>query len=95
MLLDQLAVHIKDARVLNLMGHYLRRTSEHGGSFRDFTKGISLGCPPSTLIGAFFLNALDAAAAKLRLFAARHGFMTNLDAVLDGFHRAHPISVHI
>lgn len=71
LLLDQLAVHIKDARVLNLMGQYLRRTSERGGSFWDFNKGISLGCPLSPLIGAFFLNALDAAAAKLRLFYVR------------------------
>lgn len=32
MLLDQLAVHIADRRVLNLLGQYLRRTSERGGS---------------------------------------------------------------
>ena len=71
MLLDQLAVHIKDRRVLNLIGQYLRRTSERGGAFWDYEKGISLGCPLSPLIGAFFLNALDAAAAKLRLFYIR------------------------
>jgi hypothetical protein len=34
-------------------------------------KGISLGCPPSPLMGAFFLNALDAAAANLRVFYIR------------------------
>jgi hypothetical protein len=71
LLLDQLAVHIKDRRVLNLMGQYLRRTSERGGSFWDHEKGISLGCPPSPLIGGFFLNALDAAAAALPLFYVR------------------------
>jgi len=71
MLLDQLAVHLKDRRVLNLIGQYLRRTSERGGAFWDYDKGISLGCPLSPLIGAFFLNALDAAAAKLRLFYIR------------------------
>ena len=71
MLLDQLAVHIKDRRVLNLMGQYLRRTSERGGAFWDYRQGISLGCPLSPLIGAFFLNALDAAAAKLHLFYVR------------------------
>jgi RNA-directed DNA polymerase len=71
MLLDQLAVHIKDHRVLNLIAQYLRRTSERGGSFWDYDKGISLGCPLSPLIGGFFLNALDAAAAKLRLFYVR------------------------
>jgi len=71
MLLDQLAVHIKDRRVLNLLGQYLRRTSERGGVFWDYEKGISLGCPLSPLIGAFFLNALDAAAAKLHLLYIR------------------------
>ena len=71
MLLDQLAVHIADRRVLNLLGQYLGRTSERGGSFWDYAKGISLGCPLSPLIGAFFLNALDAAAAKLALFYVR------------------------
>jgi hypothetical protein len=30
-LLDQLAVYIKDRRVLNLVGQYLRRTAERGG----------------------------------------------------------------
>src|SRR5271154_862137 len=45
LLLDQLAVHIKDKPVLNLLGQYLRRTSERGGVFRDYERGISLGCP--------------------------------------------------
>ena len=71
LLLDQLAFYIKDRRVLNLLGQYLRRTTESGGSFWDDDKGISLGCPLSPLIGAFFLNALDAAATKLRLFYIR------------------------
>jgi hypothetical protein len=43
-------------------------------AFWDYEKGISLGCPLSPLIGAFFLNALVAAAAKLHLFYVR--FMT-------------------
>jgi hypothetical protein len=71
LLLDQLAVHIKDRHVLSLIGQYLRRTSERGESFWDYEKGISLGCPLSPLIGGFFLHALDAAAAKLRLFYVR------------------------
>ena len=58
-------------RVLNLLGQYLRRTSEWGGAFWDYENGISLRCPLSPLIGAFFLNALDAAAAKLHLFYVR------------------------
>jgi hypothetical protein len=76
LLLDLLAVHIRDRRVLSLLGQYLRRTSERGGSFWDHEKGVSLSCPLSPLIGAFFLNALDQAAAKLRLFYIR--FMDNI-----------------
>ncbi len=45
-LLDQVAVDIKDRSVLNFISQYLRRTSERGGCFWDFEKGISLGCPP-------------------------------------------------
>jgi RNA-directed DNA polymerase len=67
LLLDQLAIHLKDKRVLNMLAQYLRRTSENGGVFKDYERGISLGCPLSPLIGAFFLHVLDQAAAKLRL----------------------------
>ena len=31
LLLDQLAIHLKDRRVLNILAQYLRRTSERGG----------------------------------------------------------------
>ncbi len=58
-LLDRLAVPIKDKAVLNLIGQYLRRTAERGGEFFDYDRGISLGCPLSPLIGAFFLDDLD------------------------------------
>ncbi len=71
LLLDLMAAHIKDRRVLNLIGQYLRRTSERGRSFWDFEKGISLGCPLSPLIGAFFLNSVDDAMKKLGLFYIR------------------------
>jgi hypothetical protein len=71
LLLDQLAVHVKDRRVLNLIGQYLRRTSERGGSFWDYEKGISLGCPLSPLIGAFFLHRLDVVMERLGLFYVR------------------------
>lgn len=78
-LLDLLAVHIKDRHVLNLIGQYLRRTSERGGVFWDYERGISLGCPLSPLIGAFFLNAVDAALDKLGLFYVR--FMDDILAL--------------
>ena len=69
--LDQLAAHIKDRRVLSLLGQYLRRTAERGGVFWDYRQGISLGCPLSPLIGAFFLSKLDMALEKLGLFFIR------------------------
>ncbi len=58
LLLDQLAEIIRDKRVLNLLGQYLRRTAERAGEFWDYGKGISLGCPLNPLIGAFFLKLL-------------------------------------
>jgi hypothetical protein len=51
MLPDQLAFHIKDRRVLNLIGQYPRRTSERGGSLWDYEKGISLGLPYPFIVG--------------------------------------------
>ncbi len=71
LLLDRMAAHIRDKAVLNLIGQYLRRTAERGGEFWDFDKGISLGCPLSPLIGAFFLDDLDRRMASLGLFYVR------------------------
>ncbi len=71
LLLDQLAVYVRDRHVLNLLGQYLRRSSERGGQFCDSEKGISLGCPLSPLIGAFFLNELDQRMARSGLFYVR------------------------
>ena len=71
LLLDQLAEIIRDKRVLNLLGQYLRRTAERGGEFRDYERGISLGCPLSPLMGAFFLKRLDAVMEASGLFYVR------------------------
>jgi RNA-directed DNA polymerase len=76
LLLDRLAAHIHDKAVLNLIGQYLRRTAERGGEFWDYDRGISLGCPLSPLIGAFFLDDLDRRMARLDLFYVR--FMDDL-----------------
>ena len=59
LLMDRLALYIRDRAILNLLGQYLRRTAESGGWFWDCECGISLGCPLSPLIGAFFLDRLD------------------------------------
>jgi hypothetical protein len=71
LLMDRLAFYIGDRHILNLLGQYLRRSSERGGEFWDYEKGISLGCPLSPLIGAFFLNALDERMEKSGLFYVR------------------------
>ncbi len=71
LLMDRLAFYIGDRHILNLLGQYLRRSSERGGEFWDYEKGISLGCPLSPLIGAFFLNALDERIEKSGLFYVR------------------------
>jgi hypothetical protein len=70
-LLDRLAEYVKDRRVLNLLRQYLRRTAERAGEFWDYGKGISLGCPLSPLIGAFFLKRLDERMERSGLFYVR------------------------
>ena len=58
-LLDRLALYVSDRSVINLVSQYLRRSVERGGCFWDFERGISLGCPLSPLMGAFYLHELD------------------------------------
>ncbi len=71
LLLDQPAALIKDRRMLNLLGQFLRRTAERGGVFWDYRLGISLGCPLSPLMGALFLKCLDERMEKSELISAR------------------------
>jgi RNA-directed DNA polymerase len=49
----------------------MKRTAEQARWFWDHDRGISLGCPLSPLIGAFFLGDLDARMAKSGLFYVR------------------------
>ena len=70
-LMDRLAQYITDRSILNLLGHYTRRTSERGGEFWDYERGISSGCPLSPLMGAFFLNELDERMERTGLFYVR------------------------
>ena len=67
----RLAAHIDDKAVLNRIGQYLLRTAERGGSIFDYDRGISLGCPLSPLIGAFFLHDLDQRMERSGMFYVR------------------------
>jgi RNA-directed DNA polymerase len=71
-LLDRLAVYIKDKNILNLVSQYLKRSTEYGGTFKDFDQGISRGCPLSPLMAAFYLHELDVALAKEPVFYIRY-----------------------
>ena len=66
-----LAFYIGDRHILNLLGQYLRRSSERGGWFWEHERGISRGCPLSPLMGAFFLHELDQRMERSGLFYVR------------------------
>ena len=70
-LIERLARHIDDRAMLDLLVQYMRRTAEHGGCFHDYERGISLGCPLSPLMGAFFLHELDERMDQSGLFYVR------------------------
>ena len=71
LLLDRLAEHIADRTVMNLLGQYLRRSICDGGNYIDIERGISLGCPLSPLMAAFYLHELDRQFEQSNLFYVR------------------------
>lgn len=71
LLMDRLAQFVRDRTLLNLCGQYLKRTAERAGWFWNYDRGISLGCPVSPLIGAFFLRDLDRQMERSGLFYVR------------------------
>jgi len=58
-LLTMLDRHVPGGRVLDLLRQYVRRTIYDGGLYEDVERGISLSCPLSPLMGAFYLKLLD------------------------------------
>jgi RNA-directed DNA polymerase len=71
LLLDRLAAHVPDRAVMNLLSQYMRRTICDGGNFIDIERGISLGCPLSPLMAAFFLHELDTQFEQIDVFYVR------------------------
>ena len=72
LLLERLERHVQDRGILAFVAQYLKRTSERGGLFYDFERGISRGCPLSPIMGAFFLSELDEALERTGLFFVRY-----------------------
>ena len=72
LLMEQLAEHVKDRLILNLLWQYLNRLVESDGLYREVQRGISRGCPLSPLIGAFYLSSLDAQFQQAGLFYVRY-----------------------
>jgi RNA-directed DNA polymerase len=70
-LLGILERRLPDGRVLDLLRQYVRRTIYDGGLYEDVERGISLGCPLSPLMGAFYLRLLDERMERIGLPYAR------------------------
>ena len=68
---ERLAGVIPEKPIRRLLWQHLRRTVEWGGLYRDIQRGVARGSPLSPLLGAFFLGGLDAALARLPVFAVR------------------------
>lgn len=68
-LLDRLARFITDRGLLNIIGQYLRRCAERGGGYWSAQRGLSLGCPLSPIMGAYFLRDLDEELTRTGLFS--------------------------
>jgi RNA-directed DNA polymerase len=71
LLMDRLAHYTGDRTILSLCGQCMKRTYEQGDWFWSHDRGISLGCPLSPPIGAFFLGELDARMERSGLFYVR------------------------
>ncbi len=70
-LLARLKLYVADARLLDLLRQYLRRTIYDGGRYEDVKLGIPLGCPLSPLMGALYLELLDERMAATGSFYVR------------------------
>lgn len=62
---------LKEPFLPHLIRRFLQHTIYDNGFYTTVLKGISLGCPLSSLLGALFLKPLDDAMAKTGLFYNR------------------------
>ncbi len=83
LLLDQLAEHVKDRHVLNLLGQYLRRTSERGGQFYVRFMDDILVLAPTRWTLRRAVKAVNAVLASLRL--EKHPDKTFIGRIERGF----------
>ena len=58
LLLEQLAGHVKERFVVNLLWQFMQRVSTRGGLFKSHNRGISRGCALSPLLGAILPRLL-------------------------------------
>ncbi len=70
-LFNLLQEYVPDRLVQKLLWQYIRRTVYCDGFYRDVSRGISLGCPLSPLMGALYLKRLDDSMEKTGLFYVR------------------------
>ncbi len=62
----------RDKAVMRLIWQYLKRIHTYGGEYREYDRGIVLGCPLSPLMGALYLKPLDDLVLSMDLYYARY-----------------------
>ena len=72
LLLQSLDNDLQSKYVRRLLYHYLNRTVEWGGLYRDIQQGISRGSALSPVLGAYYLKSLDDQMADQGIFYRRY-----------------------
>ena len=73
---------VTERMMLRLVWGYMKRTVCFGKNYREVTRGISLGCPLSPLMGALYLLPLDEAMEQSGWFYVR--FMDDWIIITSG-----------
>ena len=72
LLMTKLAIHIKDKRLLKLIGHYLRAGIMEKGQLKPSTEGVPQGGPLSPLLSNILLDSLDKELEKRNHYFTRY-----------------------